>query len=60
MIGQLTIERTGQDHYGRTLAVVAGDQGDLSCWQLKHEQVVYRADWDDGLRVARACPGAMF
>jgi len=60
MIGQLTIERTGQDHYGRTLAVVAGDQGDLSCWQLKHEQVVYKADWDDGFRVARACPGAVF
>ena len=60
MTGQLTIERAGQDHYGRTLAVVAGDQGDLSCWQLKHEQVVYKADWDDGFRVTRACPGAVF
>jgi hypothetical protein len=60
MIGSLSIERVGEDHYGRTLAVVAGSQGDLSCWQLRHEQAVYKAKWDDGLRVVRACPGAAF
>jgi len=36
-------------------AVVAGSQGDLSCRQLKHKQVVYKPKWDDGVRVARAC-----
>ncbi|MBB4857212.1 endonuclease YncB(thermonuclease family) [Novosphingobium chloroacetimidivorans] len=59
MAGKLTIQRVGEDHYGRTLAMVAGSQGDLSCWQLKHNQVVYKAKWDNGLRVARACPGAV-
>jgi hypothetical protein len=56
MVGTLTIEGVGEDHYGRTLAVVAGSKGDLSCWQLEHDQVIYKAKWDNGLRVARACP----
>lgn len=56
LTGPLTIERVGEDHYGRTLAMVAGGNGDLSCWQLAHNQVIYKADWDDGLRVARTCP----
>lgn len=59
MTGQLSIDRVGEDHYGRTLALVAGSQGDLSCWQLKHKQVVYKPKWDDGFRVARVCPGAV-
>jgi micrococcal nuclease len=58
MVGQLRVERVGTDRYGRTLAVVAGGQGDLSCWQLSHGQALYRLDWDDELRVARACPSA--
>jgi len=59
MTGLLTIDRVGEDHYGRTLALVAGSQGDLSCWQLKHRQAAYKAKWDNGLRVARACLGAV-
>lgn len=59
MTGELTINRVGEDHYGRTLAQVAGSKGDLSCWQLEHEQAIYRSDWDNGLRVARTCPGAI-
>ena len=59
MVGRLTIDRVGTDHYGRTLALVAGDKGDLSCWQLAHDQAIYKARWDDGLRVARACPGVV-
>lgn len=54
--GELTIERVGEDHYGRTLALVAGVKGDLSCWQLGQHQVIYKAKWDNGLRVARTCP----
>lgn len=54
--GPLTIKRVGEDRYGRTLAMVASGHGDLSCWQLAHDQVIYREDWDDGLRVARTCP----
>ncbi|WP_272695074.1 MULTISPECIES: thermonuclease family protein [Sphingomonas] len=56
MTGTLRINRVGTDHYGRTLATVAGDRGDLSCWQLSQGQASYRSDWDDGLRVARTCP----
>jgi hypothetical protein len=56
MVGTLSIERVDEDRYGRTLAVVAGSKGDLSCWQLLHDQVIYKAKWDNGLRVARTCP----
>lgn len=59
MTGRLTIERVGEDHYGRTLALVAGDKGDMSCWQLAQGQAIYKSSWDDGLRVARACPKAV-
>lgn len=59
MTGSLTIDRVGEDHYGRTLARVASSKGDLSCWQLEHDQAVYRSDWDNGLRVARTCPSAV-
>ena len=59
MIGQLTITRVGEDRYGRTLALVAGAKGDLSCWQLAHRQAIYKGNWDNGLRVARTCPAAI-
>lgn len=59
MTGRLTIERVGEDHYGRTLALVASDKGDLSCWQLARGHAIYKGEWDDGLRVARACPAAV-
>ncbi|MDB5581505.1 MAG: nuclease [Bradyrhizobium sp.] len=53
---EMAIERVGQDRYGRTLAMVRGRAGDLSCWQLRHRQAVYRPGWDNGLLVARTCP----
>ncbi|MET1756530.1 thermonuclease family protein [Novosphingobium sp. RD2P27] len=56
MSGSLTIKRIGEDRYGRTLALVAGSEGDLSCWQLSHDRAIYKAHWDDGLNVARTCP----
>lgn len=56
LAGHLTIERAGEDRYGRTLALVAGDSGDLSCWQLSRGQAIYKPAWDNGGRVAHACP----
>ena len=56
MTGELRIGRVGTDRYGRTLAIVSGAHGDLSCWQLAHKQAEYVARWDNGLRVARLCP----
>lgn len=52
------VERVSEDHYGRTLAIVRASAGDLSCLQLKSGNAIYRADWDDGFRIARACPAA--
>lgn len=56
LTGRLTINRAGEDRYGRTLAIVAGDSGDLSCWQLSRGQAIYKPAWDNGGRVAHACP----
>lgn len=56
LTGRLTIERAGKDRFGRTLAMVAGDAGDLSCWQLARAQAIYKSRWDDNDRVARTCP----
>ncbi|MBO9623970.1 MAG: thermonuclease family protein [Sphingomonas sp.] len=54
----LTIERVGTDRYGRTLGLVAGRGGDLSCWQLDHGQAVYVSRWDNDGRLAAICPAA--
>lgn len=53
----MAILRTGNDAYGRTLAVVSGPRGDLSCWQLANGQARYVARWDTDRLVARTCPG---
>lgn len=49
------IERVGTDRYGRTLAMVLGQVGDLSCWQLAHNEAIYKPKWDNGDRIAKAC-----
>jgi endonuclease YncB( thermonuclease family) len=58
MAGQLKITRVGTDRYGRTLALVSGTHGDLSCWQLAHGQAIYKPQWDDGRRLAAICAAA--
>jgi len=58
LVGKLSINRVGKDRYGRTLALVAGSKGDLSCWQLKNGQAIYVRHWDTGIRVARTCPSS--
>ena len=59
MGGALTIDRVGIDRYGRTLAWVAGERGDLSCCKLSRGQAVYKASWDSGYAMARICPEAI-
>ncbi len=54
MTGKMRIWRSGQDRYGRTLALITSDKGDLSCWQLQNHQATYRPDWDQG-RLAGLC-----
>ncbi|RYG99318.1 MAG: thermonuclease family protein [Alphaproteobacteria bacterium] len=58
LVGNLRIQRVGQDRYGRTLALLSGAKGDLSCWQLAQHQARYRDDWDNDGRVARICPAS--
>lgn len=58
MVGELRIERVGEDRYGRTLATLRGAKGDLSCWQLARKQAAYKPEWDNGMRIARTCPDA--
>lgn len=55
MAGPLSIQRIARDRYGRTLALVSGPRGDLSCWQLRQRQAIYRDDWDNGGALARIC-----
>lgn len=52
----LTTARVGTDRYGRTLALVMGRGGDLSCWQLKRHEAIYKPRWDDSGRAASICP----
>jgi micrococcal nuclease len=56
LIPPLSIDRVGVDRHGRTLALVRGRRGDLSCWQLRQRAAIYRADWDNDGRVAALCP----
>lgn len=53
--GSLTITRVGEDRYGRTLALVRAGSTDLSCWQLRKGQAIYKPRWDNGGRLARLC-----
>lgn len=55
MTGMLLIQRVTQDRYGRTVALVSGDRGDLSCWQLRAGAAVYKPKWDNGRLLARSC-----
>lgn len=58
LVGTIRIKRVGEDRYGRTLATLSSDKGDLSCWQLENGQAAYKPQWDDGKRVLRTCPRA--
>ena len=58
IVGRLRIHRVGQDRYRRTLALVSGGRGDLSCWQLTRRQAIYRPDWDNDGQLARFCRAA--
>lgn len=51
----LKIDRVGTDRYGRTLALVSGSRGDLSCWQLERGHAIYKPNWDNGGRLQRIC-----
>ena len=53
----MPIKRYGTDRYGRTLALVKGPLGDLSCSQLRAGHAIYRADWDVNGAMIKGCNG---
>ena len=55
LTGPLYIERVGGDRFQRTLAVVYGSNGNLSCIQLATGNAIYDSNWDDGGRIATDC-----
>ena len=53
--GTLLIEPIKRDRYGRTIAVVSNSRRqNLSCVMLA-AGATYKAEWDDGRRIAVAC-----
>lgn len=53
--GPVRYERVTIDRYGRTVAVVWAGRMNLSCWQLRQAQAIYKANWDNGRRIGRVC-----
>lgn len=51
----IRLDRTGTDHYGRTLAVAWAGNINLACAQLAAGQAVYVRHWDTGQRLAKSC-----
>lgn len=51
----LTIRRTGEDRYGRTLASVHAEGIELSCYMLENGAIYVRR-WDARRLVWQACP----
>jgi micrococcal nuclease len=54
--GPVRYEPVVVDRFGRTVAVVYAGGVNLSCWQLQRAQAVYKPRWDNGRRIAKACP----
>jgi micrococcal nuclease len=54
--GELIIKPIKQDRYGRTIGVVSNSRRqDSSCLMLA-AGATYKAEWDDGQRIAATCP----
>ena len=55
MSGQISVQRVGQDRYGRTLAQVYARGRNVACEQLRRGQAVYVSKWDNGGLLAADC-----
>lgn len=53
--GPVRYEPVTVDRYGRTVAMVWAGRVNLSCWQLRQGQAIYKPRWDNGGLVAKAC-----
>ncbi|WP_232307435.1 thermonuclease family protein [Sphingobium chungbukense] len=55
MGGAVSVQRVGQDRYGRTLAQVYVGSRNVACEQIRRGQAVYVEKWDNGRRLAADC-----
>ena len=53
--GRLTYSIVTPDRYGRAVVLAWAGRSNLSCWQLKRGQAIYKPRWDNGGLVAAAC-----
>lgn len=53
--GPIHYETVTMDRYGRRVVEVWAGRENLSCWQLKRGQAIYKPHWDNGQIIARAC-----
>ena len=53
--GPISYQPVTHDRYGRTVAVVWAGGANLSCWQLRHQQAIYKPNWGTGQFIAREC-----
>jgi endonuclease YncB( thermonuclease family) len=54
-LGPIRYEPVTRDRFGRMVAVVWAGRINLSCWQLRARQAVYKPAWDDRRIIAHAC-----
>jgi micrococcal nuclease len=53
--GRVTYRVVTYDRYGRSVALAWAGSVNLSCWQLRAHQAVYKPQWDNGGLIAGAC-----
>lgn len=52
---RVTWQKFGTDRYGRPLVMIWAGPRNLACHQLATGNARYKIQWDDGLRIKRAC-----
>ena len=55
MGGRISVQRVGQDRYGRTLAQVYVGGVNVACEQIRRGLAEYKPAWDNGGRLAADC-----
>lgn len=53
--GRLTYRIVTRDRFGRAVVMAWAGRENLSCWQLRRGNAVYKPAWDTGGLVARDC-----
>lgn len=53
--GPISYRIIGYDRFGRSLVMAYAGTVNLSCYQLRAGQAVYKPQWDNGKQLAREC-----